>query len=264
MQPHQAGPHLVAQEGPFSAATASLPVLQYFPARGRAEPTRLALALAQVEWFEPPVGPILPLLRRQLDGWPFRQLPRFIDERNGKVDIVQSMAILRHIARKFELYGGDEQEAAFIDMVVDAAQELRAQLKGVWWRRGDAGAVADYARTTLAREADLLAASDQPGPGLACLERLAADEESPWLGGCGRPSVADVCVFDLVDCHLAAPELAGAVRERFPALMAHHRRFAAQPGVREYLSSGNRHPHVFADDWRALQAEGAAGEEARK
>ena len=37
-----------------------------------------------------------------------------------------------------------------------------------------------------------------------------------------------------------------------------------QTGVREYLSSGNRHPHVFADDWRALQAEGAAGEEARK
>jgi hypothetical protein len=32
----------------------------------------LALACARQEWFEPPVGPILPLLRRQLDGYTFR------------------------------------------------------------------------------------------------------------------------------------------------------------------------------------------------
>jgi len=29
----------------------------------------------------------------------------------------QSMAILRHVARKFDLYGGDEEERCFVDMV---------------------------------------------------------------------------------------------------------------------------------------------------
>ncbi len=35
--------------------------------------------------------PIDAIKRRQLDGYPFRQLPRFIDEVHGGVDLVQSM-----------------------------------------------------------------------------------------------------------------------------------------------------------------------------
>lgn len=256
----------VAQEGPFSAATADLPVLQYFPARGRGETIRLALAAAQQEWFEPPIEPILPLVRKQLDGYTFRQLPRFIDERNGKVDIVQSMAILRHIARKFGLYGADEEDAAFVDMVVDGVQDIRGKLKDIWWRRGEPEAVEAYAATVLAPEPQLLAAGGFAGPGLACLERVAAEGEGegPWLGGSGRLTIADVCVFDLVDAHLAAPELEKTVRERFPALLAHHRRVAGYPGIKDYLASANRHPHVFGDDWRRaaglLPAAAAAGD----
>jgi hypothetical protein len=125
--PHADGVHLVAQEGPYAASTAHLPVLQvgrgrrgrpshgrarpvaavppagtgssrlhpcpaparpthgraprapppppqqYFPARGRGETIRLALAAARQEWFEPPIGPILPLVRKQLDGYAFRR-----------------------------------------------------------------------------------------------------------------------------------------------------------------------------------------------
>lgn len=82
-------------------------------------------------------------------------------------------------------------------------------------------------------------AADSPGPGLACLERLAAEASDdaplsppPWLGAAARMTIADIVVFDLVDSHLAAPEFEGALRQRFPALAAHHKRVAAQPGER--------------------------------
>lgn len=270
MMPHKEGAAFVAQEGAYSASTSHLPVLQYFPARGRAEPIRLALAYAQQEWFEPDVNPILPIMRKQLDGYTFRQLPRYIDEVNSKVDLVQSMAILRHIARKFQLYGVDEEETSFIDMVIDGVQDLRAKLKAFWFSRASPGTADLYISTILVPEEAVKGApapsgaspgaeagagrSDGPAPGpvLACLERLARDipEEGPWLGGSSRLTVADVCVFDLVDMHMAAPELAGVVKERFPALVAHHRRVAGQAGIKEYLVSKNRHAHVFADEWR--------------
>ena len=289
------GPRLVAQEGAYGASSADLPVLHYFPARGRAEPVRLALAAAGQEWFEPPVEPILSLYlyRSLLESYPFRQLPRFVDGRGERaVDIAQSTAILRHVARRFGLYGADDYERAFADMVVEAAAgDLRARLREAWFaaRRGDAAAVERYCATVLAAEADLLA-SGAPGPGLACLERLvvaagAAAEvkahaaaaaaagaaataaaapppeeapsssssgEPPWLGGASAMTIADIAVFDLVDSHLAptAPRaFAAAVRARFPALLAHRARVAARPGVAAYLASGNRHAHVFGDEW---------------
>lgn len=65
---------------------------------------RLCLAYQHIEWFEPPIdlagegdAPLERVYRCQLDGYPFRQLPRYVD---GDVDIVGSMAILRHLGRK--------------------------------------------------------------------------------------------------------------------------------------------------------------------
>jgi hypothetical protein len=53
--PHAAGAPFACEEGPYSAALPSLPVLQYYPVRGRAEPIRLALAAARQEWCVPRV-----------------------------------------------------------------------------------------------------------------------------------------------------------------------------------------------------------------
>jgi hypothetical protein len=59
--------------------------------RAAAAAARLVLALMQQPWFEPPVEPLHALVRQDLDSYPFRQLPRFVDEVNAKVDLVQSM-----------------------------------------------------------------------------------------------------------------------------------------------------------------------------
>eukprot|EP00882_Tetradesmus_deserticola_P010352 GHRQ01010935.1.p1 GENE.GHRQ01010935.1~~GHRQ01010935.1.p1 ORF type:complete len:266 (+),score=122.09 GHRQ01010935.1:906-1703(+) len=178
-EPHPLEQHWVAQEGAFAAATSNVPVLHYYPVRGRAEPIRLVLALVQQPWFEPPVDSLHALVRRDLDSYPFRQMPRFVDEVNATVDLVQSMAILRHLGRKYKLYGcGDLEETAAIDMVLDAVSELREKLKNVWVvSQLEPAAVQRYASSVLAPEAELLASSE-PGPGLACLERLLAGPPS--------------------------------------------------------------------------------------
>ena len=123
---HENAARHVAEEGAFSAASSTLPLLQYYPTRGRAEPIRhggilrrragsractrraqrplphpstlssaapcrLALAYKRQAWYEPPVEPIQAIKRVQLDGYTFRQLPRFVDEVHGGIDLVQSM-----------------------------------------------------------------------------------------------------------------------------------------------------------------------------
>ncbi|KAF6264736.1 hypothetical protein COO60DRAFT_17832 [Scenedesmus sp. NREL 46B-D3] len=178
-EPHPLEQHWVAQEGAFAAATSNVPVLHYYPVRGRAEPIRLVLALMQQPWFEPPVESLHRLVRRDLDSYPFRQMPRFVDEVNAKVDLVQSMAILRYLGRKYKLYGcGDMEETAAIDMVLDAVSELREKIKNVWVvSKLEPAAVQRYVSSVLAREAELLA-STESGPGLACLERLLAGPPS--------------------------------------------------------------------------------------
>lgn len=47
------------------------------------------MALVGQPWFEPPIEPLAAVMRRQLDSYPFRQLPRYVEE--GDVDLVQSM-----------------------------------------------------------------------------------------------------------------------------------------------------------------------------
>lgn len=50
---------------------------------------RLTLSLVRQPWFEPPAGPLAAVVRCQLDSYPFRQMPRYVEE--GNVDLVQSM-----------------------------------------------------------------------------------------------------------------------------------------------------------------------------
>ncbi|KAG2449807.1 hypothetical protein HYH02_005330 [Chlamydomonas schloesseri] len=262
---HKGNRPLVAEEGEFAAATSTLPVLQYYPARGRAEPIRLVLAFAGQAWFEPPpdsIRQIQAIQRLEWDGYPFRQLPRFIDEVQGEVDLVQAGAILRHLARKHDLYGGqpgDLVAAARVDMMLDGVAELRAKLREVVvvQQLADA-AVAQYCGSVLAPEQQLKE-HDMMGPGLASLEYVLANSRfsaAGWFVG-PLPSVVDFAAFDLVDLHLAQPQLEGPVRERFPRLVEHHTRVAGLAGVREYLASDSRHAVVWPVDWIRAAAAGS-------
>ncbi|GFR42614.1 hypothetical protein Agub_g3545 [Astrephomene gubernaculifera] len=247
---HRGFAHHTAEDGSFAASTSKLPVLQYYPCRGRAEPIRLALSYVGQEWFEPPpasLKQIVSLMHGEFDGYPFRQLPRFIDD--GEVDLVQSQAIMRHLGRKYDLYGANMIEAGQIDMLMDGVLELRGKLRTLAVEQQfEAAARQRYEESVLAAEEELKKAGMQ-GPGLASFEYPLSRRrysEAGWLVG-GSPSIADFALFDLVDLHL--DHLPDLIRTRFPALAAHHAKVAELKGVKEYLASENRYPLAFAADW---------------
>lgn len=73
-----------------------MPTLTYFPIRGRAEVPRLILEQAGVSYEDKRITfQDWPALKTTL---PFGQLPNYEDE---DVSIPQSMAIVRHLGRKY-------------------------------------------------------------------------------------------------------------------------------------------------------------------
>ena len=58
-------------------------------------------------------------------GLPLPNLPYYID---GNLKLTQSSAILRHLGRKYKMYGSTEKEASEIDMLIDQSFDLRIGL----------------------------------------------------------------------------------------------------------------------------------------
>jgi len=95
--------------------------LTYFNLRGRAEPSRLILAQAGVDYED---------IRIEREDWPKHkskmpcgQLP--VLNYNG-VEISQSMAIARFLANEFGLAGKTNLEKARADMIVDCVGDMVA------------------------------------------------------------------------------------------------------------------------------------------
>ncbi|XP_072038800.1 hematopoietic prostaglandin D synthase-like [Amphiura filiformis] len=102
--------------------------LTYFNGRGCAEVVRYTFAQAGVKYEDYRID--------EHDDWPsFKpstptgQLP--ILEINGEV-IPQSLAMVRYLAREFNLYGKDNQESLRCDVVIDVLQDIEICLTPMW------------------------------------------------------------------------------------------------------------------------------------
>jgi glutathione S-transferase len=62
---------------------------------------------------------------------PFGELPVF---REGDVELVQSHAIYRHLARVHDLYGEDETQRLRCDIAVEALRDAKDHLGFAFWR----------------------------------------------------------------------------------------------------------------------------------
>lgn len=161
----------------------------YFPIHGRAEPIRLLLASLGLTWTERPVT---------RDTWlsvkanlPLGQAPVLVEiaEDGAEVQVPQSQAILRHLARRHGAYGRDEAEMLQADVVAETVHDARAVL---------APLVAPGARGK--DPAALKAAIDEKLPGtLARLEALYGRAPQSQLFVEDRPTWADCLAFDLLD-----------------------------------------------------------------
>ena len=106
----------------------AIPKLTYFAVRGRAEVIRLLLEETGTEYTEHRVS---------LEEWPafkptlaFGQLPLYEE---GDLVLNQSQAIYRHLARKFNLYGSNEQERTRCDIVQETFVEAQQNIGGFFW-----------------------------------------------------------------------------------------------------------------------------------
>ena len=202
-----------------------VPVLTYFGFRGLGEPIRLMLEdlgvayedhrVDDAEWSQ---------LKPKL---PFRQMPRW---RDGDVALVQSQAILRHLARPRGLCGETEAERVRCDVSVEAARDLQQRLWDHFWWPGSntPEAVADFEAGTL-------------GEQLAMTAAWLGD--APFFGG-ERVLFADYFALSVLD--EAAGFFPGAVTKAAP-LAAYRDRMYARPGLAAYAASG-RQPKGFGFD----------------
>lgn len=104
------------------------PVITYFPIRGRAEPIRLILEEVSIPYDEN---------RVQLRDWktlkpsmPFKALPCY---QEGDLTIVESRAVCRYLARKYQLYGSSEDKMIRCDILDEAIRDAETALGGLFW-----------------------------------------------------------------------------------------------------------------------------------
>ncbi|KAL4420374.1 hypothetical protein ABPG77_002314 [Micractinium sp. CCAP 211/92] len=216
----------------------SKPKLIYFNIQGRAEPIRLALAAAGVDFDFEVVDKTA--MKSDAEHYPFHQVPRYIDD---EVDMVQSMGILRHVARKHGLYGRDHAEMARVEEVIEGCNDLYMKLfvDCLLKIKEDPGAKEAY----WAARIDPASAGGPAtfGAHMAFLGRLLARSSSGYFLESGL-SVADINVTVMLLFHM---EVFSRERlaEQCPSLMALHDRVLALPRIAAYLASPLHPPNML-------------------
>lgn len=217
-------------ESARSRAFAALPLgvprsrIFYFNIRGRIEPVRLIFEHLGLDYQDDRVD--------SLESWaqlkahlPFGELPLYED---GAHRIVQSQAILRHVARMHGLCGETEQHRVDCEIAEEAIVDLREHVWRDQWRPDHVDTKDEFARKFLWPHLEALAKW-----------REAHGSKAHWIDS--RLTYVDFLAFAFLD-ELRAffPDTLDAS----PSLRAFHAGFAELPGIAAYLSS-ERRPAAF-------------------
>jgi len=195
--------------------------LHYFLGRGRAETTRWMLAINQIDFENVPVETAEALATLRASGkLPFDQMPLLeIDSLN----LSQSSAMVRYLARRGGYYGDTDTDALWCDMI--------------------AGVVADFAETALQ-------AAFQPTPEIAVaslkgrfgkfgskFEARLAENGTGFCAGT-RLTFADVVLAEALSSYLEwVPDLL----ENSPLLKSLYGNVVSELGIAHYLGSPQRY-----------------------
>jgi len=147
----------------------------------------------------------------------FGQLPVLHD---GNFEIAQSNAILRHVARKHALYGKDDVEKTWIDMINDTQEDVRLSYLRLIYQQYDTEKE-NYIKSLPEK--------------LALFEKVLGKND----GGKGffvgsKASFLDYNIFDLLDNLLL---LSPTCLDTFPHLKAFHGRIASHDKIAKYRAT---------------------------
>ncbi|XP_072498558.1 glutathione S-transferase-like [Notamacropus eugenii] len=202
---------------------AAKPKLHYFDGRGRMESVRWLLAAAGVEYEE-----VLFKTPEEFENLikggnlMYQQVPMV--EMDGMY-IVQTRAILKYIAAKYDLYGKDLKERALIDMYVEGMRDLNDMIM--------------YFPFSLPEEKQknfnyiIERATERFFP---VYEKALKDHGKNYLIG-NQLSWADVQLLEVI---LMAEELKSGILSAFPKLQEFKARVSKLPNIQKFLQPGSQ------------------------
>lgn len=202
------------------AAMAQSPRLTYFAGRGRAEQIRWLLAATAVEWTEAVLHSSEQFKKLAAQDCAFGQVPLL--EIDG-LKLVQTQAIIRHLARRGELVGKSASEQALADSVAEAALDFRAAVLALPFSNDKAACVAAVERYAPA------------------FERL-LDTSAISISGGEALTYADVLLAEACTSYNEAGGECAVSSARWPRLAALVERVVASPLLAAYLAGPQRYP----------------------
>jgi len=145
----------------------------------------------------------------------------------GDFQLVQSGAIMRHLARKHSLYGSSEHDHAYADMVFDGVTDLRTKYAKLIYQEYDMpGKKEEFIGSILPPELlkfeNLLKSHNHGKPGYILGDKIC---------------YADYALFEIIDC---ISTLHPAALKDYPTLEAYQHRMMERPKLREYLHTETR------------------------
>lgn len=228
--------------------------LGYWGIRGLAQPIRFLLVCAEVPFSEVRLGvhqngtlmtkededKDWETVRSTLDT-PFPNLPFLINPNaNPPVQLTQSNAILRYLARRYGFYGDNDAEQTRIDVLQDEAYDFRNEIIKTAYTLGDAYAEA-YGEFT-----------DHALPKyLKRFERYLTSKENPSFFVGTRLSLVDFILYELLwQTALMVPQSISATSS--PTLFAFIKHFESIPQIAAYSQSDHYITHPINSPWASF------------
>jgi len=148
-------------------------------------------------------------------GIPFPNLPFYFD---GNVKLSQSGAILRHLGRKYKMYGANPNEASEIDMLIDTSYDLTVGL-----------AMKAYSEPDFEKLKEFALKDHQPK-----IKQLSEYLGTNHFMVGSKISIADFPIYKILKWHMA---LDIDLLDKCENLVDYTKRFESDPIIKEFLKS---------------------------
>lgn len=196
--------------------------LTYFEGRGLGERIRCLLAEAGVEYEDRILTKEMMAELRETGQLLFQQVPLL--EIDG-LKLVQSGAIVRYLARKYNLYGSTAEEAVQCDMLYDGLNDLMKVFLGYVFQKDKPAYATEKMAPALPRYLK---------PMNDALMRNNNGEEKGFLLG-DRISFPDFLLLEVLEY---VNEILPSHLTSYPLLVAFRKRMLDRPTMKQFYSSG--------------------------
>tara|TARA_B110000438_G_C15797440_1_gene643504 strand:- start:71 stop:748 length:678 start_codon:yes stop_codon:yes gene_type:complete len=196
--------------------------LIYFPVPGRAEASRVALALSGLDWEDIEVNGVRFEIMKNNGELPWDMLPVL---QTPKGTIAESSAILRFAGHSAGLIPKDPYQSAKADEFIDGMGPLARALDSTF-------GISDLDER-IHRRKDLFNPQGDGSKNLALLERKISRSETGWAAGTDDMSIADLKLFTELFSLFSGnyDGIDASVICDYPYLLKYHEKIASEPRI---------------------------------